>query len=983
MQLFKTFRSVALGLVVLWPAAGFGHNTLKVQLTGMNPHVGQKFELRVVDKASRKEVGRASVPAIANHDFDVELEVIEVGGSYWIDFYADLNQNGVYDAPPADHAWRLELDQAQGDTTLTFAHNTTFTDIDWVYLMTLDASNMNPHLGQLFELRVVDAGNGQEVGRTRFFPLAFADFTVQIPGLRRGRNYNVDFYADLNQNGLYDSPPVDHAWRLTANDVIGNVALAFSHNTTFTEINWVNALTLRLTGMNPHVGQKFETRVIDLYDMREVGRVSLDAIVVPDFQVEIPGLVPGHTYWADFYADLNQNGLYDGPPSDHTWREQFTSNGNAAVDFAHNTNFTDTGWGYNFTLALTNMNPHVGQKFEARVIDVGSMREIGRANLPAILFPAFEVSIPGVQAGKTYRVDFYADLNQNGLYDAPPTDHVWREQFTPAGDDTVAFSHNTNFTETGWQYQLDLKLTGMNPHVGQKFEARVIDLASMYEVGRRSLDAILVPDFAVHLPGIQPGGTYRVDFYADLNGNGLYDDPPMDHTWREEFPAPGDTAVAFSHNTNFTATGWAYNFMLDLTGMNPHVGQKFEARVIDLATMHEVGRKSLDAILVPDFQVCIPGVQPGGKYWVDFYADLNKNGLYDPPPADHVWRETFDAAGDAMVMFSHNTGFTDTGWPYMFTLNLSNMNPHVGQKFELRVVEEESGKEVGRKSFDSILLPNFMVKVPGLEAGKNYRADFYADLNQSGLYDAPPVDHAWREIFTSSGDASADFSHNTSFTDIDWVYMFTLNLNSMNPHVGQLFELRVVDEADDSEVGRTRLESILVPDFSVYVPGIRTGKSYRVDYYADLNKNGQYDAPPADHAWRDMFTNSSGDVALSFTHNTSFTDIQWPPTTGVEPVGNISGLPTEFALRQNYPNPFNPETIIRFDLPKSSRVSLQVFNSLGQRVQVLVDEVLPAGTYESLWDGRDARGNLLPSGLYFYRITAGDVSLLRRMVLMK
>ncbi|RME02158.1 MAG: hypothetical protein D6814_00130, partial [Calditrichaeota bacterium] len=618
------------------------HVKLKVNFTGMNPHVGQKFELRVVSKRTRMEVGRTSLASIPGPDFDVQLEEsIEAGESYWIDFYADLNQNGLYDAPPTDHAWRLNLDEVQGDTTLTFAHNTNFTDIDWVYLLTVSLTNMNPHLNQKFELRVVDVASGHEIGRFRRFSLATPDFMAEIPGLRIGHTYSVDFYADLNQNGQYDAPPTDHAWRLMAENVQGDTQLDFAHNTNFTDIGWVYEAILQLSNMNPHLGQKFEARVIDLFNMKEVGRASLDAIVVPDFQVSIPGVVPGHSYWIDFYADLNQNGLYDSPPTDHTWREQFDASGDATVQFTHNTNFTDTGWDYLFTLNLKNMNPHVGQKFEARVIDLSTMKEVGRASLNAILVPNFQVMIPGVHPGGTYWVDFYADLNQNGLYDSPPSDHTWREEFTSDGDTQVDFTHNTNFTDTGWDYLFTLNLQNMNPHLSQKFEARVIDLYDMHEVGRASLNAILVPDFQVMVPGLHLGRTYWVDFYADLNQNGLYDSPPSDHTWREEFTSEGDTQVDFTHNTNFTDTGWDYLFTLNLKNMNPHVGQKFEARVIDLYNMQEVGRASLGAILVPNFQVMIPGVQPGGTYWVDFYADLNQNGLYDSAPSDHTWREQF------------------------------------------------------------------------------------------------------------------------------------------------------------------------------------------------------------------------------------------------------------------------------------------------------------------------------------------------------
>jgi len=89
-------------------------------------------------------------------------------------------------------------------------------------------------------------------------------------------------------------------------------------------------------------------------------------------------------------------------------------------------------------------------------------------------------------------------------------------------------------------------------------------------------------------------------------------------------------------------------------------------------------------------------------------------------------------------------------------------------------------------------------------------------------------------------------------------------------------------------------------------------------------------------------------------------------------------LPSEFWLGQNYPNPFNPETEIEFSLPQATRVTLTVYNLLGQVVEVLVDSELQAGYHVVQWSGENAA-----SGIYFYRVTAGEFTATKRMVLMK
>ncbi|MFH2055221.1 MAG: Ig-like domain-containing protein [bacterium] len=94
-------------------------------------------------------------------------------------------------------------------------------------------------------------------------------------------------------------------------------------------------------------------------------------------------------------------------------------------------------------------------------------------------------------------------------------------------------------------------------------------------------------------------------------------------------------------------------------------------------------------------------------------------------------------------------------------------------------------------------------------------------------------------------------------------------------------------------------------------------------------------------------------------------------------------LPDEYSLAQNYPNPFNPETVIGYSLPQAAQVRLSVFNILGQSVIELVNEYQSAGEKRVVWDGTNRFGEKVDSGVYFYRITAGDFDLTRKMVLMK
>jgi hypothetical protein len=117
------------------------------------------------------------------------------------------------------------------------------------------------------------------------------------------------------------------------------------------------------------------------------------------------------------------------------------------------------------------------------------------------------------------------------------------------------------------------------------------------------------------------------------------------------------------------------------------------------------------------------------------------------------------------------------------------------------------------------------------------------------------------------------------------------------------------------------------------------------------------------------------DSTVLLTYNTNYTVTD--PT--IVSIGGLTAeLPKEYSLSQNYPNPFNPKTSIKFDIPKLSFVTLKIYYVTGQEIEILVNQNMEGGVYEFSWDATK-----YASGIYFYRIIAGDYIASKKMLLIK
>ncbi len=122
---------------------------------------------------------------------------------------------------------------------------------------------------------------------------------------------------------------------------------------------------------------------------------------------------------------------------------------------------------------------------------------------------------------------------------------------------------------------------------------------------------------------------------------------------------------------------------------------------------------------------------------------------------------------------------------------------------------------------------------------------------------------------------------------------------------------------------------------------------------------------------------------ISGSRDTMTADLTVSLAADVNDYNFANSIPKSYELDQNFPNPFNPETVISFGLPHTGHVNLSVYNVLGEEVEELFDDELPAGRHEFVWSTRTRNGASLPSGIYFYRLLTQEVSLTRKMLLLK
>ena len=554
-------------------------------------------------------------------------------------------------------------------------------------------------------------------------------------------------------------------------------------------------------------------------------------------------------------------------------------------------------------------------------------------------------------------------------------------------------------------FNLTINFSGMTPNIGQMFRLRVVEQSTGSSVKDTTIASLTTANFQIAFPKIlESGKSYNIDFYIDLNQNGVYDTPPVDHAWRLTVSSPtADVTLAFSPNSSYTDIKYPsdpgpYDLALNFSGMTPDIGQKFQLRVVDSASAEKAADTTLTAVPGADFQISFSRIlKARHSYNIDFYADMNNNGIYDPPPADHAWRLKISSAyGKSTLTFTYSTSFTDVRFPvgpgpYNLTINFTGMTLHIGQEFQLRIVDSSSARPVVDTTLTAVPAADFQIAFFGiLQARHSYNIDFYVDMNKNGVYDPPPVDYAWRiKLPDAYRDENSSFAHNVDFTDIKFP---VFNSSACPCDLNGDGSLNIVDVikwlldwregVQDSCLDRAGDGHLAINDAIFLLLEI---KNNRCPEQASAHLAGATQIYTAVTKAEGLSRSDIEFIEKMMTMMNLSEDEKTAFLTALYGSADKSTLPKAFSLGQNTPNPFNPATTISYTVPEgnTAKVTLALYDLRGRLVRTLVDEVREAGAYNVFWDGRDDSGRQVPSGIYFYRMKAGDFNRTRKMILLK
>jgi len=313
-------------------------------------------------------------------------------------------------------------------------------------------------------------------------------------------------------------------------------------------------------------------------------------------------------------------------------------------------------------------------------------------------------------------------------------------------------------------------------------------------------------------------------------------------------------------------------------------------------------------------------------------------------------------------------------------LNTSNLVPGTDTLWVSSNIANPDTHQISVQTFIESFDQSLVDSIPMFDDG-NHHDSTASDGLYGGFWPVPPYEQSYKvKIHTYSIDLGTNHFFNDVFTTIGPIILDKYRITSSDtiPHHGDRlrFEFTLKNEGSITTAENITSQIVSLDTFSTII-------LLRTPQYGDIVPGA---TAVGNQAQTILFNpNSPDSINVSFRLDIWSNDLLfWDDTFSVF-VHRVTGidtkdknLPKEFALKQNYPNPFNPITTIEFSIPKAENVSLKIYNLLGQEVAKLVSDKLTPGNYEYTWDASQ-----LASGVYIYKLEAGEFSDTCKLILMK
>ncbi len=401
---------------------------------------------------------------------------------------------------------------------------------------------------------------------------------------------------------------------------------------------------------------------------------------------------------------------------------------------------------------------------------------------------------------------------------------------------------------------------------------------------------------------------------------------------------------------------------------------------------------------VPDFQASqFPAVSPDDSFVGDWSMEMNKDPNWANDAIAIARKQVGYVDGEGYYSLSFDVKVTATGGAdfRFYAIDLENETFVAQLQYswtgERNIFDYSTGEAIGEQAGNWVGSDEFVnieIRLTPFES-----VEYFVDGASIGVVEAP--------IFADGIDAIDIFFDNWFEDDIGYVDNIQFTREVMEEVVPGPFallspenEAQITVGPDDESIIQASWEASANADFYTWraiAPGgdfaeptlalpadsDGTGTTITLPAFAVYAQLVELDFEPGDSVvleWTVWATAGDSDPVQADQVWTLFIEMEGDGTS-VDPG---TGLPTRFALNNNYPNPFNPTTNISFDLPQTSEVTIEVFNIQGQRVATLVNGTMNAGTQTVAFD---ASG--LSSGIYLYRMTAGNFTQTNKMMLVK